>query len=70
MVLVIRAWVETGRDQGFRARLIQGDAPGDAAGPSVHVVTTSVDDTVRAVRSWLSTLDPTAPVANEESAER
>jgi hypothetical protein len=53
-VLVVRAWMEEGRPDGFRARLIQA---GPGSSPAAQVVTTSLEDTVRAVRAWLTALD-------------
>ena len=54
MVMVVRAWVEEGRKPGFRARLIQAETPGVVPGGPAHVVTTSIDQTVEAIRRKLS----------------
>jgi hypothetical protein len=56
MVMVVRAWVEEGREHAFRARLIQAETPDGSRGGSAHVVTTSVDETVEAIRAWLEVL--------------
>ena len=48
MVLVVRAWVEEGRPDGFRARLIQAAGPEAVPGPSEQIVTTSLEETIRA----------------------
>jgi hypothetical protein len=57
LVLIVRAWVEEGRPNGFRARLIQADAPWATPSPSAHVVTASLDETLQAVRAWLKELE-------------
>ena len=49
MVLVVRAWIEDGRPDGFRARLIQAAGPETFPGPSEQIVTTSLEETVRAM---------------------
>ena len=56
MVMVVRAWVEQGRDPGFRARLLQAETPGIPADVPGLVVTTSVDQTIEAIRAWLEEL--------------
>jgi hypothetical protein len=61
MVMVVRAWVEEGRDPAFRARLLQATRAG-ADGPA-QVVTTSVDQTVEAIRAWLEVLGEDAGIA-------
>ena len=67
LVLVVRAWVEEGRPDGFRARLIQAHAPWATPSPSAHVVTASLDETLRAVRAWLKALEAgEAPPAREQ----
>jgi hypothetical protein len=53
----VRAWVEEGRPDGFRARLIQADAPWATPSPTTHIVTTSLDETLHAVRAWLTALE-------------
>ena len=57
LVLVVRAWVEEGRPDGFRARLIQADAPWATPSPSAQVVTASLEETLQAVRAWLKALE-------------
>jgi hypothetical protein len=57
VVLVVRAWVEEGRERGFRARLILAELPGGDRAPSAQVVATSVDETISAIRAWLAPLD-------------
>jgi hypothetical protein len=53
-VLILRAWIESGRVQSFRARIIQSS---DSAGTEHTIVTTTVPDTVMAaVRTWLDSL--------------
>jgi hypothetical protein len=70
MVLVVRAWVEEGRPDGFRARLIQAAGPEVAAGPSEQIVTTSLEETILAIRAWLATLDAETEARSEETAPR
>jgi hypothetical protein len=69
MVMVVRAWVEEGRAQGFRARVLQTEAPGGATGDPGHVVTTSIDQTVDAIRAWLEALsgDESVPPREDEA---
>jgi hypothetical protein len=70
MVMVVRAWVEEGREPAFRARLLQAETPGAApAGPD-HVVTTSVEQTVEAIRAWLEVLGEDAGANRGEDAGR
>jgi hypothetical protein len=68
MVMVVRAWVEEGREPGFRARLLQAETPGEAPNGPAHVVTTSIDQTVEAIRAWLEVLGADAGVSPEEDA--
>jgi hypothetical protein len=69
MVLVVRAWVEEGRPNGFRARLIQAGGP-DAPGRSTQIVATSLDEAVRAVRAWLTALESGSAAPAEGPAPR
>ena len=57
LVLVVRAWMEEGRPNGFRARLIHAEVPWAASSPTVHIVTASLDETLQAVRAWLTALE-------------
>ena len=69
MVMVVRAWVEEGRAQGFRARVLQAETPGGAVGDPGHVVTTSIDQTVEAIRAWLEVLGgDEGPTPREDGA--
>jgi hypothetical protein len=68
--MVVRAWVEEGREPGFRARLLQADTPGVVPGGHAHVVTTSVDQTVEAIRQWLEALGADADAPPEGDARR
>jgi hypothetical protein len=70
MVLVVRAWIEDGRPDGFRARLIQAAGPETFPGPSEQIVTTSLDETVRAVRAWLDALDAGTDTRSPGAASR
>ena len=70
MVMVVRAWVEEGREPGFRARLLQAELPGAATAGPDHVVTTSVEQTVEAIRAWLEVLGEDAGVSPGEDAGR
>jgi hypothetical protein len=69
MVLVVRAWVED-RPDGFRARLIQAEGPEAVPGPSAQVVTTSLEETVGAVRAWLTALDTGTEARTDGTAPR
>jgi len=69
MVMVVRAWVEEGREPGFRARLIQGEPPGAVRVGPAHVVTTSIDETVEAIRAWLEVLGVDAGLPPGEDAK-
>ncbi|WHM41023.1 hypothetical protein [Streptomyces sp. BPTC-684] len=54
-VLVLRVWVEGGRSDGFRARIIQ-TVDGQQASPAAAA---TVCDVLTAVRTWLDEfLDP------------
>lgn len=53
--LMLRAWLEPGVPPHLRARVVE-IAPGRGERPII--VTTSVDEACRAVRSWLQTLQP------------
>jgi hypothetical protein len=68
--MVVRAWVEEGREPGFRARLLQAERPGIVPSGSAHVVTTSIDQTVEAIRTWLEVLGADACVSPDEDARR
>jgi hypothetical protein len=59
--------VEEGRPDGFRARLIQADAPWATPSPTAHIVTASLDETLQAVRAWLKALEAgeDAPAAGQ-----
>ena len=70
MVMVVRAWVEEGREPAFRARLLQTETPGAAPGGPEHVVTTSIDQTIEAIRAWLEVLGAEAGVSPEGDATR
>jgi hypothetical protein len=70
MVMVVRAWVEEGREPGFRARLLQAELPGVVPGGPAQVVTTSIDQTVDAIRAWLEVLGADAGVSPGEDARR
>jgi len=70
MVMVVRAWMEEGREPGFRARLLQADAPGAVPPDLVQVVTTSIDQTVEAIRAWLEAVGEDAGVPTGEDARR
>ncbi len=70
MVMVVRAWVEEGREPGFRARLLQAETPGVVPGGPAHVVTTSIDQTVEAIRAWLEVLGSDTDAPPEEDAGR
>jgi hypothetical protein len=70
MVVVVRAWVEEGREPGFRARLLQAETPGAVPGGPAQVVTTSIDQTVEAIRAWLEVLGADTGVSPEEDARR
>ena len=70
MVLVVRAWVEEGRPDGFRARLIQAAGPETVPGPTEQIVTTSLEETVLAIRAWLTALDSGADARTEGTAPR
>ena len=70
MVMVVRAWMEEGREPGFRARLLQADAPGAVPPDLVQVVTTSIDQTVEAIRAWLEALGEDAGVPTGADARR
>jgi hypothetical protein len=69
MVMVVRAWVEEGREPAFRARLLQAETP-EGGGGSVHVVTTSVDETIEAIRAWLEVLGADAGAPDRGDARR
>jgi hypothetical protein len=70
MVMVVRAWVENGREPGFRARLLQAELPGAVPPGPDHVVTTSIDQTVEAIRAWLEVLDEEARESHRDDAGR
>ena len=70
MVLVVRAWVEEGRPDGFRARLIHAAGPGTPPGLSEQIVTTSLEETVRAIRTWLTALDAGTDARTNGTAPR
>ncbi len=58
--LVLRGWLECGAPPGLRVRLVE-ITPG--RGELSIIVTSSVDEACRAVRSWLETLQgPTETV--------
>ena len=74
MVMVVRAWVEEGREPAFRARLLQAESPAETpegrAGGSIHVVTTSIDETIEAIRAWLEVLGADAGAPPRGDARR
>jgi hypothetical protein len=70
MVMVVRAWVEEGPEPRFRARLIQAETPGVVPSGHANVVTTSIDQTLDAIRAWLEILGAGAGVSPEEDATR
>jgi hypothetical protein len=70
MVMVVRAWVEEGREPAFRARLIQAETPEGSDGGSTQVVTTSVDETVEAIREWLEVLGADTGAADRGDPKR
>lgn len=49
-ILIVRAWLESGRPDGFRARIIRMVGP-DLEPPSA---VTTADDVQAAVRVWLA----------------
>jgi hypothetical protein len=51
--LVIRAWMETGHERRFRARLIFPSEPGDAGST---LITSTPEDVIVAVRDWLANI--------------
>lgn len=51
-VLILRVWVEDGRADGFRARIVRTGSRGQAP-PSAA---SAVDDVLIAVRAWLDQL--------------
>ena len=53
-VLIVRAWVEHGQLQSFRARIMQST---DSGGTEQTIFTTTVPQTVvQAVQDWLDTM--------------
>ncbi len=63
--LVLRAWLEPGVTPHLRTRVVE-IAPGRGERPIV--VTTSVDEACRAVRSWLETLQAQGTNENGDGA--
>lgn len=61
-IMVIRAWNEAGRGDGFRARLTFGTGDDD----SRSTVFADTDEVLESVRAWLATIapSPTAPRAD------
>jgi hypothetical protein len=59
--LVLRAWLEPGIPPHLRARVVE-ITPGRSERPVI--VTTSVDEACRAVRSWLETLQDAGTTEN------
>jgi hypothetical protein len=49
--MVIRAWIEPGHEDGFRARLTVADESGKPGSPTV---TSAPADVIDAVRAWLA----------------
>lgn len=70
MVMIVRAWVEEGREPAFRARLIQAETPEGSGGGSTQVVTTSVDETIHAIRAWLEILGADTGASRRGDATR
>ncbi|MES4903543.1 MULTISPECIES: hypothetical protein [unclassified Streptomyces] len=51
-VLILRVWVEDGRPDGFRARIVRPGGPHRAPPTAVS----AVDDVLSAVQAWLDQL--------------
>ncbi|MBA6441168.1 MULTISPECIES: hypothetical protein [Streptomyces] len=51
-VLILRVWVEGGRPDGFRARIV----PTGDGHQAVPTAVSAVDDVLTAVRAWLDQL--------------
>ncbi|MFI0820890.1 hypothetical protein ACH4TX_32820 [Streptomyces sp. NPDC021098] len=52
-VLILRVWVEEGRPDGFRARIVRTGGGRHQAPPTA---VSAVDDVLAAVRAWLDQL--------------